>query len=1025
MKKHRILLSLLLILIIALNAHAQTATVTLYYSGAQAVGCCDVCGTDYMCIGSSGCPCCQASQQTKTFVDPVPAGNTVTGVTITYYAADCSALSVPSSLNGTLICSAVNTVGNNTCACSSCNPVWCSNTFPCGLPNYVYGGVNTLYADPSPFGTEICTQRVTIQLTYAPGGPSGPATPGAITGPTTVCPGQVVTYSIAAVTGATSYTWTVPAGSTINSGQGSTSISVTIGSGGGQVCVTATNVCGTSSPSCLTIGMGSAPATPGPITGSATFCPTQTYTYSITAVPGATTYNWTVPAGATINSGQGTTSVSVTFGSNAGQICVTATGACGTSAASCLTVSLGAPPSPPASITGGSSFCSGATATFSCSTVTGATSYNWTVPAGTTITSGQGTTSITVTLGSTGGQVCVTATTICGTSTPTCITISIQASPPAPGSINGPAAVCDGSVQIYSIAAVSGATGYTWSVPAGSTITAGQNTTSITVSMGTPGGDICVFAISTCGNGPSTCLNVVVNPVPDVTNSVTSFSLCTGETTNIVPAGSVAGTSFDWTASNTSGTVGGFSSSGNGNIADLLTNTQNGPGVVTYTVTPSAAGCTGTPVNFTVTVNPIPQIQFNSLPDVCLGGSAVNLNQASPTGGTYTGNGVVNNAFNPQAAGIGTHTLTYTYTDPLTGCINSATQTITVNTDIQISVSPQTSFVCQGSPTVLTASGANTYTWSPSLGLSSVSGSSVTATPLSSTVYTVTGVNSAGCSGSATAMVNIHPKYGVSFTADPMNGCAPLEVSFNFPGGQNWTDSTWQWNFGDPASVDNTSDIMNPIHTFIEDNIYTVSLTLLNIHGCPESGSLQISANIKPQADFRYLPESISMDDPTVIFEDLSTDAQIWSWNFGDPASGPYDYATGPVTSHIYSDSGTYWVTLIAESSQGCADTVAKPVYIHPMFVVYFPNAFTPNGDGLNETFLPYMQGIDPANYKLMIFDRWGMKVFESGDPSEVWNGVIMGTDKVGKQDVYTWILFITDSMGIEYKKTGRVTLMD
>ncbi len=80
-------------------------------------------------------------------------------------------------------------------------------------------------------------------------------------------------------------------------------------------------------------------ASPAAITGSSQVSYFQTTTYSVSAVSGATLYEWTVPPGATINSGQGTTSISVTFGSSAGSVCVSASGLCGTSNASCLSIS--------------------------------------------------------------------------------------------------------------------------------------------------------------------------------------------------------------------------------------------------------------------------------------------------------------------------------------------------------------------------------------------------------------------------------------------------------------------------------------------------------------------------------------------------------------------------------------------------------------------------------------------------------------------------------------------------------------
>jgi subtilisin-like proprotein convertase family protein len=249
---------------------------------------------------------------------------------------------------------------------------------------------------------------------------SKPNIPSNISGPlNNVCAGTSnVVYSIPNVNGATGYTWSVPAGTTINSGQGSTSINVTFDGNftGGTMSVVATNGCGSSASRIATIR--SAPAQPGAVTGSVyALCNTTNKTYSIAAVTNATAYNWSLPANATITSGQGTNSIQVDFASNyaGGLICVTASNVCGTSAARCF--SSVAAPSKPASITGPATACAGQqNLVYTAAAVAGASSYNWTVPAGATITAGQGSSSIMVNMGATAGSIGVRSSNGCANS---------------------------------------------------------------------------------------------------------------------------------------------------------------------------------------------------------------------------------------------------------------------------------------------------------------------------------------------------------------------------------------------------------------------------------------------------------------------------------------------------------------------------------------------------------------------------------------------------------------------------------
>ncbi len=181
-----------------------------------------------------------------------------------------------------------------------------------------------------------CQGTDTVAIAF---GVQFPSTPGTITGPGTPCVGTSQTYCISTVSGATSYTWTVPSGWTINSGQGTTCITVTVGSNSGNVCVRACNTCGCSAFQCMLVSPQTTPAAPGPISGPATLNPNDTVIYSISVV-GTNSYLWTVPSGWTIISGQGTTAITATaMDSTGGNVCVRACNGCGCSSFTCIVVS--------------------------------------------------------------------------------------------------------------------------------------------------------------------------------------------------------------------------------------------------------------------------------------------------------------------------------------------------------------------------------------------------------------------------------------------------------------------------------------------------------------------------------------------------------------------------------------------------------------------------------------------------------------------------------------------------------------
>ena len=174
----------------------------------------------------------------------------------------------------------------------------------------------------------------------------------------------------------------------------------------------------------ITIIVNNVPNRPAFITGlTSGLCNRTGVTYCTPAVSGATSYQWSVPAGATIVSGQGTTCITVNFSGSLGSnnicgysaICVRAVNSCGLSQARC--VNLYTAPTGFATLNGLSFVTQGTTSTYSVSNVSGATSYNWNVPTGWTILSGQGTTSISVLIGANSGTVSVTPSNACSAGT--------------------------------------------------------------------------------------------------------------------------------------------------------------------------------------------------------------------------------------------------------------------------------------------------------------------------------------------------------------------------------------------------------------------------------------------------------------------------------------------------------------------------------------------------------------------------------------------------------------------------------
>ncbi|MFM8917636.1 MAG: M12 family metallo-peptidase, partial [Bacteroidota bacterium] len=260
------------------------------------------------------------------------------------------------------------------------------------------------------------------------------------------------------------------------------------------------------------------PSTPGAIAisgGSNLICPGDSRTLSIATVSGATSYNWIVPSGCTILSGQGTISINVSFSSSypsSGNITVAAVNSCGTSGNASTTIGRNAPSSP--SVISGTTIgaCAVAGLPYSVVLDNTITSYNWSFSSiDGTITSGQGTSAITASFntGTASLTLSVTATNSCGTSSAR--TLSISRTPALPGPITGTPTPCRNQQGVpYSITPVASATSYRWTVPSGARIVAGGVTSSstalvtsfanVSVNFKTSTGNVSVRANNACGS---------------------------------------------------------------------------------------------------------------------------------------------------------------------------------------------------------------------------------------------------------------------------------------------------------------------------------------------------------------------------------------------------------------------------------------------------------------------------------------------------------------------------------------------
>jgi large repetitive protein len=849
---------------------------------------------------------------------------------------------------------------------SSSNASTYTWTVPAGWTINSGQGTGTINATPGGAGNicvtagNLCgnSAQVCTPVTIT----SPPATPAAPTG-SGGCSGSTQIYSTTGSAGATSYNWTVPAGSVINSGQGTTSINVTLGATSGNVCVNASNSCGTSPSACLPVTVGGTQATPAAPTGSGG-CSGTTQIYSTTGSAGATSYNWTVPAGSVINSGQGTTSINVTLGASSGNVCVTATGPCGTSAAACLPVTIGGVQAPPAAPTGNGSVCNGSSNAYSTTGAAGATSYNWTVPAGAVINSGQGTSSISVTMGASSGNICVTATGPCGTSAAACTPVTIVTAPLAPTSITGTTPVCPGN-ENYSISAVPGATGYTWSLAgAGGSITGGQGTTAISTTWSSAvTGVVSVTADNGCGSSSVTSFTVLVNPLPNVSITPTPTAICAGATATLVASGAVNYSWLGGTVPATGGTV---------TVSPATTSP--------YTVTGTDANnCVNTAI-VSITVNQTPTVSVTGAPSqtVCSGTSVAGISFSSSPAGTITwtnsntalggpdlsnasGSGNIGSYTAPVVGAVTTGVITANATASGTGCPSagtSATFTLTINPLPAITGSVVTAAPCglnTGCINSVSASGASPFQYSYDGGTSwSVSSQSCNVT---NGTYPVEVQDNNGCIVNGNIVVPSQSGPAAPTVASSTaTACVGDNVSLSITSPVGTYTYTWTDASGTSTGTTHTINNIGPAGNYTV-SVYAsdpsgctgaLTTTTITVNGAPTPPTISGSATNPLNECQGVTPQAV-----TVATTGTITSVPVW-----------YNGGTYVTTGTSYSPStavpGTTVYTILDSATvTGCKDASAGNVLTVTVTINPGPTAPILGGSATNP--LVECQGTTPA----------------------------------------------------------------
>jgi len=441
-----------------------------------------------------------------------------------------------------------------------------------------------------------------------------------------------------------------------------------------------------------------------------------------------------------------------------------------------------------------------------------------------------------------------------------------------------------------------------------------------------------------------------------------------------------------------------------------------------YTLMAGSGDCFGPVDVITVEVRPTPVVEIISPDTIICAGDEIDLTAvhtftstltASPVNYQWSPGPAIMNGLDSVVTVFPTFTTIYTVQASIAGsCPTTDEIKVEVRPQVNANITADASSICSHESTVLHANGgvgSAQYIWSPSIGLSDTTSRDVDATPDTTTTYQVI-VQEGVCSDTAEYTLEVFPTPTADYFASQSSGCIGLEVSFidNSQGADALT-----WDFGDGTVIFNED---NPTHIYTQAGTFDVTLTTSSAGGCTNTITLTtVTVTDTSFADFTSNPlEGVTqvLPDAKVEFTDLSINGVNWVWDFGDGETSGTQSPT-----HTYTNVGEYNVSLIVTDVNGCVSTVVHGPYIVVTPEVFFPNVFTPNGDGLYDVFEVLYTGSEI--YNMSIYDRWGNKVFEADSPTEKWDGTRNNGGTPEKEGVYYYVVMIGTKA---YE--GHVTLM-
>ena len=305
--------------------------------------------------------------------------------------------------------------------------------------------------------------------------------------------------------------------------------------------------------------------------------------------------------------------------------------------------------------------------------------------------------------------------------------------------------------------------------------------------------------------------------------------------------------------------------------------------------------------------------------------------------------------------------------------------------------------LCPGEEAYLDGTGSTggsgaglTYTWTFEGGVINGNDPAIWTTPVSSGEFCVTvGDNCETPLSTACAEIDLETPLPASFFADTTRACGTGTFLFQV---DTLTDlsavSSVLWTFGDSTYANE----FNTVKTFDAPGFYDVTLTVTSQSGCDNDSVADGYVWVLPLPEVNFIanPWVTRVPDTEISFTASSPSAiALWQWTFNYPDPLGVSFDQNPVFTFPTNAGGTYPISLEVTDFNGCENIVRANVVVHDLFNLFIPNSFTPNNDGYNDAFFIEGTDIDPARFRMEVYNRWGEMIWFTTDPTDAWYGQV------------------------------------